>query len=208
MMDQLEQLRKMTKVVADTGDFEMMKQYTPLEATTNPSLIYQASKDPKYAYLIDEAIQEALKATNDTDASLDLATEKVFVKFAQKILQVVPGRVSVEVDASLSFDCQKTIDKARSLINSLEDVQIDRKRILIKVATTWEGIQAAKVLEAEGIHCNMTLIFSLYQAIACGEVNATLISPFVGRIVDWYSKANNVASYLPNEDEEAGRVVF
>lgn len=195
--NQLDQLKKMTTVVADTGDFESLKQYHPTDSTTNPSLIYAASQLPQYQNLVDEAIRYG-KAKNQNTVHHIL--DKIFVNFGLEILKIVPGRVSTEVDARLSFDVEGSIEKARHLIALYEAAGIDRKRILIKLASTWEGIQAAQKLEKEGIHCNMTLLFSLPQAISCAEAHATLISPFVGRILDWYKKAEGVSAYQPAED--------
>ncbi|MBU6383408.1 MAG: transaldolase [Verrucomicrobia bacterium] len=192
-MTQLDQLKKMTIVVADTGDFETLRAYLPTDSTTNPSLIYAASQLAQYQHLLDEAIQFG---KGDLKKSLD----KVFVNFGLEILKIVPGRVSTEVDARLSFDVDGSIEKARYLISLYEKAGIDRKRILIKLASTWEGVLAARVLEKEGIHCNMTLMFSLSQAIACADAHATLISPFVGRILDWYKQAEKKESYPPAED--------
>jgi len=193
-MNQLDQLKKMTIVVADTGDFEALKQYQPTDSTTNPSLIYAASQQPQYQHLVEEAIRYG--KTKDKNAILD----KIFVNFGLEILKIIPGRVSTEVDARLSFDVNGSIEKARHLIALYESAGIDRKRVLIKLASTWEGILAAQKLEKEGIHCNMTLLFSLPQAISCAEVHATLISPFVGRILDWHKKAEGISSYPPAED--------
>ncbi len=193
MKNQLDQLKTMTTVVADTGDFESLKQYQPTDSTTNPSLIYSASQQPQYQHLLDEAIRYGKKNLTET-------LDKVFVNFGLEILKIVPGRVSTEVDARLSFDVEGSIARARHLISLYEAAGIDRKRILIKLASTWEGIRAAERLEKEGIHCNMTLLFSLAQAVGCAEAHATLISPFVGRILDWYKKAENVAGYAPSED--------
>ena len=196
-MSQLDQLRKFTTVVADTGDFESLKAYNPTDSTTNPSLIYAASQKPQYQHLLKDAIAYGKKQAKDKNLhSLD----KVFVNFGLEILKIVPGRVSTEVDARLSFDVEGSIAKARELIRLYEDAGVSRKRVLIKLASTWEGILAAATLEKEGIHCNMTLLFSLPQAIACAEAKATLISPFVGRILDWYKKSEAVASYPPAED--------
>lgn len=192
-MNQLDQLKKMTTVVADTGDFESLKQYHPTDSTTNPSLIYAASQQPQYQHLLEDAIRHA-------KGNLTEALDKIFVNFGLEILKIVPGRVSTEVDARLSFDVEGSIARARHIISLYEKAGIDRKRILIKLASTWEGILAAERLEKEGIHCNMTLLFSLPQAAACAERHATLISPFVGRILDWYKKAENVAGYAPAED--------
>jgi transaldolase len=187
----------MTIVVADTGDFETLKQYHPTDSTTNPSLIYAASQLPQYQNLVDEAIRYG-KAKNQNTVHHIL--DKIFVNFGLEILKIVPGRVSTEVDARLSFDIEGSIEKARHLIALYEAAGIDRKRVLIKLASTWEGIQAAQKLEKEGIHCNMTLLFSLPQALGCAEAHATLISPFVGRILDWYKKAEGVSSYEPTQD--------
>jgi transaldolase len=196
-MNQLDQLKKMTTVVADTGDFDSLKAYHPTDSTTNPSLIYAASQLPQFKHLLIEAIRYGkAKGDRQTDHILD----KVFVNFGLEILKVVPGRVSTEVDARLSFDIEGSLTKARHLIALYEAAGIDRKRILIKLASTWEGAMAAKQLEKEGIHCNMTLLFSLAQAVACADAKATLISPFVGRILDWYKKHDNIASYPPAED--------
>ena len=176
----LSQLKEMTTVVADTGDFERMAEYQPQDATTNPSLILKAAQQANY-----QALVKQVKTAHLGMKPIDLI-DHILVAFGLEILKIVPGRVSTEVDARLSFDTQATIQKARHLISLYESEGIDRKRVLIKLAGTWEGIQAAKTLEAEGIHCNITLLFSLVQAAACGAVNAKLISPFVGRITDWY----------------------
>jgi transaldolase len=176
----LNQLKSLTTVVADTGDFERMKQFAPQDATTNPSLILKAAQQSNYQSLVD-----AVKAAHPSLSSNQLV-DYILVAFGLEILKIVPGRVSTEVDARLSFDTKATVAKARHLITLYESHGVDRKRILIKLAGTWEGIAAAKQLEAEGIHCNMTLLFSLVQAAACGAANAKLISPFVGRITDWY----------------------
>ena len=188
--NQLDQLKKFTTVVADTGDFESIKAYSPTDATTNPSLIYAASQLPQYKHLVEHAKKQR---------SGDIL-DQLFVNFGLEILKLVPGRVSTEVDARLSFDVEGSVAKARHLISLYEKAGIDRKRILIKLASTWEGIQAARILEKERIHCNMTLLFSLAQAIGCAEAGATLISPFVGRILDWYKKSTGAASYAPHED--------
>ncbi|MBW6492304.1 MAG: transaldolase [Lentimicrobium sp.] len=199
-MNALEQLKKYTRVVADTGDFESMKAYLPVDATTNPSLIYASAKDEKYRHLAASAATEAKKLSNDSELQLSLCLDRVAVNFGLEILKIVPGRVSTEVDARLTFDTGGTIAKARELIRLYEAAGIDRKRILIKVAATWEGIKAAEVLEKEGIHCNLTLLFSLIQAVACAEAGVKLISPFVGRILDWYKKEQNFNSTDPKED--------
>ncbi|MBU3575491.1 transaldolase [Polynucleobacter sp. UK-Mo-2m-Kol15] len=176
----LSQLKQLTTVVADTGDFERMQQYHPQDATTNPSLILKAAQQANYQLLVNQ-----VKSAHPRMQAVDLV-DHILVAFGLEILKIIPGRVSTEVDARLSFDTQATITKAKHLIALYESQGIDRKRVLIKLAGTWEGIQAAKALEAQGIHCNMTLLFSLVQAAACGAVNAKLISPFVGRITDWY----------------------
>lgn len=188
-MNKLEQIRKYTTIVADTGDFQQIIKYRPQDATTNPSLILAAAQNPTYRHLIDDAVAYAKRHPNGG------LMDRLFVNFGLEILKIVPGRVSTEVDARLSFDVEGSIEKARTLIALYEKAGVARTRILIKLASTWEGTQAAKVLEKEGIHCNMTLLFSLPQAIACAEVGATLISPFVGRILDWYKKAEGKASY-------------
>ena len=192
-MNLLEQLKTYTKVVADTGDFDSMMAYKPVDATTNPSLIYAASMDKKYSPLIDDAIQYAKGVSNDKNVQLKHAMDKLAVNFGLKILEIVPGRVSTEVDACLSFDTEASIAKAHELIQLYEANGISRERILIKVASTWEGINAAEMLENEGIHCNLTLLFSFAQAVRCAEANVTLISPFVGRILDWYKKDRGVS---------------
>ena len=192
-MNLLEQLKTYTKVVADTGDFDSMMAYKPVDATTNPSLIYAASMDKKYSPLIDDAIQYAKGVSNDKAVQLKHAMDKLAVNFGLKILEIVPGRVSTEVDACLSFDTEASIAKAHELIQLYEANGISRERILIKVASTWEGINAAEMLENEGIHCNLTLLFSFAQAVRCAEANVTLISPFVGRILDWYKKDRGVS---------------
>jgi transaldolase len=199
-MNLLEQLKTHTKVVADTGDFNSMMAYKPIDATTNPSLIYAASQDPKYKPLIDEAIQYAKDKSTDKAVQLGKAMDKLAVNFGLKILEIVPGRVSTEVDARLSFDTEASIAKAHELIALYEANGISRERILIKVASTWEGINAAEKLEKEGIHCNLTLLFSFAQAVRCAEANVTLISPFVGRILDWYKKDRGV-SEIPGADD-------
>ncbi|MCD6661376.1 MAG: transaldolase [Lentimicrobium sp.] len=199
-MNALEQLKKFTRVVADTGDFESMKAYLPVDATTNPSLIYAAAKDAKYRHLAAAAAAEAKKLSQNNGEQLALCLDRVAVLFGLEILKIVPGRVSTEVDARLSFDTEATIEKARQLISMYEKAGINRERILIKIAATWEGIKAAEVLEKEGIHCNLTLLFSKIQAIACAEAGVKLISPFVGRILDWYKKEQQFSSTNPLDD--------
>lgn len=199
-MTTLEQLKKHTKVVADTGDFESMEKYKPIDATTNPSLIYKSAQDPKYAALIDDAIAYSKANTSNPASQIELCLDKLAVNFGMEILKIVPGRVSTEVDARLSFDQEGSIDKARNLIKLYENNGIDRSRILIKVAATWEGIRAAEILEKENIHTNLTLLFSKAQAIACAEAGVQLISPFVGRILDWHKKDRGVDQIAANED--------
>jgi len=182
-MDQLSQLKQFTTVVADTGNFRQLAQFAPQDATTNPSLILKAVQQPEYAPLLAETV-----AAHQTQA-LDAIVDQVLVRFGREILKVVPGRVSTEVDARLSFDTEATLARARRLIALYEAAGIDRKRVLIKIAATWEGIRAAEVLEREGIHCNLTLLFAFCQAVACGDAKVQLISPFVGRIYDWYKKS-------------------
>lgn len=185
----------MTVIVADTGEINEIQKYRPTDATTNPSLILKAAEMPLYHPLVEEAVRFGKQ-----HGGLQDALDKVFVNFGLEILKIVPGRVSTEVDARLSFDMAGSIARAKKLISLYEAAGIDRKRILIKLASTWEGIHAAAQLEKEGIHCNMTLLFSLPQAVLCAEAKATLISPFVGRILDWYKKAENRDSYPPAED--------
>ncbi len=199
-MNTLKQLKQYTKVVADTGDFESMWQYQPIDATTNPSLIYSSASDPRYAPLVEEAIAYARQQADSSSERLGLCLDKLAVNFGLEILKIVPGRVSTEVDARLSFDIEGTIAKARSLIRLYEANDISRERILIKVAATWEGIKAAEVLEKEGIRTNLTLLFSKIQAIACAEAGVQLISPFVGRILDWH-KAHRKVEHIPAEED-------
>jgi len=200
MPNLLEQLRKITKIVIDTGDIDSIKKFSPLDATTNPSLILQASENPEYKHLVDDAVKYAQHHGKTLEEHRTALIEKLFVNFGSEILKIVPGRVSTEVDARLSFDIEGSIKKAKAFIALYEKEGISRDRILIKLASTWEGAMAAKTLEKEGIHCNMTLLFSLAQAIICAEAGATLISPFVGRILDWYKKQKGVESIDPKED--------
>ena len=199
-MSTLDQLKQYTKVVADTGDFESMKAYQPVDATTNPSLIYKSAQDERYSRLIDDAVAFAKKHASSRDEQMDVCMDKVAVNFGMEILDIVPGRVSTEADARLSFDTEGTIEKARNLIRLYEEAGADKNRILIKVASTWEGILAAEQLEKENIHTNLTLLFSKTQAIACANAGVTLISPFVGRIYDWYKKDRGVDSIPAPED--------
>ena len=197
----LEQLSQMTVVVCDTGDLNSIKKFTPRDATTNPSLITAAAQMPEYADVVDGALRWAEgKAAGDVKKVIALALDRLAVEFGLRILQIVPGRVSTEVDARLSFDTQATIAKGRYLIEQYEAAGASRDRVLIKIASTWEGIRAAEQLQKEGIHCNLTLLFGMHQAIACAEAGATLISPFVGRILDWYKKAEKRDSYPAAED--------
>ena len=199
-MNLLEQLKLHTKVVADTGDFDSILAYKPIDGTTNPSLIYAASLDPKYSSLVDDAIQYAKSKSNDKASQLKIAMDKLSVNFGLKILEIVPGRVSTEVDARLSFDTEATIAKARELIALYEANGIGRDRDLINMAATWEGIQAGEILEKEGIHGNLTLLFSMAQAVRCAEACINLISPFVGRILDWHKKDRGVSDISSVED--------
>jgi transaldolase len=187
-MTLLNSLKQFTTVVADTGDIEAITEHRPQDATTNPSLLYQAVQKPEYQHLLEDAVQHALKTPGDRAARADAGMDKLLVNFACEILKIVPGRVSTEVDARLSFDTAGTVAKARRLIDLYAKAGIDRERILIKIASTWEGIRAAEQLEREGTHCNLTLLFSFAQAVACAEAGVTLISPFVGRITDWHKK--------------------
>lgn len=198
-MNLLESLKRHTIVVADTGDIAAIKQHTPQDATTNPSLIYQAAQKPEYAGLLDDAIQYGLNSPGDQAAQREAGMDKLMVNFGCEILKIVPGRVSTEVDAALSFDTGGTIKKAHRLIALYGAAGIARERVLIKIASTWEGIRAAERLEREGIHCNLTLLFSFAQAVACAEAGVTLISPFVGRIYDWYRKERG-ADIPPDQD--------
>lgn len=198
----LEQLREMTIVVADTGDLQAIEKFTPRDATTNPSLITAAAQMPQYQSIVDETLltakQEAGSSASDKEIA-NLAFKRLAVAFGLKILAIVPGRVSTEVDARLSYDTEATIETARDLIAQYEAAGMSRDRVLIKIASTWEGIKAAEVLEKEGIHCNLTLLFGVHQAIACAEAGITLISPFVGRILDWYKKETG-KEFAPTED--------
>jgi transaldolase len=201
--NKLEALKAITTVVADTGDIEAIKQFQPVDATTNPSLILKAAKLPNYQHLIEEAIDWALQikgSDKTSQTTLENVGDKLAVNIGCEILTSIPGVISTEVDARLSFDTAATVAKARKLIRLYQDADINSDRILIKIASTWEGIQAARVLEAEGIHCNLTLLFHFTQAQACAEAGATLISPFVGRILDWYKANTEVSEYSASED--------
>ena len=199
MADKLTQLKALTTVVADTGDIEAIKRYQPIDATTNPSLVLKASEIPEYAALIEDAINWAKSQSQDKAQQIIDAGDKLAVNIGLEVLKIVPGRISTEVDARLSFDTDASIAKARKLIRLYNEAGITNDRILIKLASTWEGIRAAEVLEKEGIQCNLTLLFSFAQARACAEAGAFLISPFVGRILDWY-KAKHNRDYTPSED--------
>jgi len=199
MASVLDQIKQYTTIVADSGDFETISQYKPQDATTNPSLILAATQKPNYSHLIDSAIEYAKSKHGTIDEKVELAMDKLLINFGAEILKIIPGRVSTEVDARLSFDKEATIEKARHLINLYKEIGIKKERILIKIASTWEGIQAAHQLEKEGIHCNLTLLFSFPQAVACAEAGVTLISPFVGRILDWYKKSTG-KTYEAHED--------
>lgn len=196
-MNALEQLRNFSTIVSDTGEFDEIKKYKPTDATTNPSLVFAAAGKAEYQHLITEAISWGKKQAAGSNV-LEAIMEKVFVNFGLEILKIVPGHVSTEVDARLSFDYEGSLSKARHLIGLYEKAGIGRERVLIKLASTWEGMRAAGDLEKEGIHCNMTLMFSLAQAIGCSQVGATLISPFVGRILDWYKK-NEGRDFTPRK---------
>lgn len=199
-MNLLEQLKQYTEVVADTGDFESIAQFKPIDATTNPSLIYAASQKKEYVHLVDAAVAYGAKSSGSFGAKLSESLDMLAVYFGMEILKVVPRRVSTEVDARLSFDIEGSLAKARKIIGLYEGHGISREKILIKLASTWEGIRAAEILEKEGIHCNLTLLFSKAQAIACAEAGVQLISPFVGRIYDWHKKDRGVDSIPANED--------
>lgn len=195
-----EQLASMTTIVADTGDIASIQKYMPQDATTNPSLITKAAQMPKYSDLVDTVLAEVRAAGGDDDAVIASAIDRLAVAFGRQILAIIPGRVSTEVDARLSYDTDATIAKARELIGMYASHGIGRDRVLIKIASTWEGIRAADVLEDEGIHCNLTLLFGLHQAIACAEAGVTLISPFVGRILDWFKADTGRDGYPAAED--------
>jgi transaldolase len=200
-MNLLQSLKRYTTVVADTGDIEAIAEHKPQDATTNPSLLFQAAQKPQYEHLVDDALHHAMHFPGDREARTEAFMDKLLVNFGTEILKIIPGRVSNEVNARLSFDVEGSIAKARKLIGMYREAGIGRERILIKLASTWEGIRAAERLEREGIHCNLTLLFSFAQAVACAEAGVTLISPFVGRIYDWYRKERG--SDIP-ADEDPG----
>jgi transaldolase len=199
-MNKLEQLKTMTTVVADTGDIDAIAAYTPTDATTNPSLLFKAAQKPQYEHLLQNAIDYAMTRSKEMETRAIEMMDKLAVNFGAEILNLIPGRISTEVDARLSFDTKATIARAEKLIELYDMAGANPSRILIKIASTWEGIQAARELERLGIHCNLTLMFSMAQAIAAAEAGATLISPFVGRIMDWYKKADGVDGYAAAAD--------
>lgn len=203
MSNLLEQLRSMTIVVADTGDIRAIEKFKPQDATTNPSLITTAAQMPEYQQIVDDTLLQAQKDAGHGASKVEIANmafERLAVAFGLKILQIIPGRVSTEVDARLSYDTEATVNTARAIIAQYKAAGVNRDRVLIKIASTWEGIKAAEILEKEGIHCNLTLLFGIHQAIACAEAKVTLISPFVGRILDWYKKDSGRDSYPATED--------
>ncbi|AMJ95571.1 transaldolase [Alteromonas stellipolaris] len=200
MSNQLASLREITTVVADTGDIDAIKKYQPVDATTNPSLLLKAASLPQYASLIDDSVAWAKLQSSDSNQQLIDASDKLAVAIGKEISDSIPGRISTEVDARLSFDKNATVEKAERLVQLYQDAGIDKSRILIKMASTWEGIQAAEILEKKGIQCNLTLLFSFAQARACAEAGAYLISPFVGRILDWYKKSTGKTEYAADED--------
>ena len=211
MANLLEQLNKVTVTVADTGDIHSIEKFKPRDATTNPSLITAAAQMKEYADVVDGGLRWAEREAGPNateDKVVKLALDRLAVEFGLRILKVVPGRVSTEVDARLSYNTQASIEKGRYLISQYKAAGIGTDRVLIKIASTWEGIKAAEVLEKEGIHCNLTLLFGMHQAVACAEANVTLISPFVGRILDWYLKAEGRTSYPPTEDPGVKSVTY
>lgn len=199
-MSKLDQLKTMTTVVADTGDFDSIQAYLPTDATTNPSLVYAAAQLPQYQRLVDEAVRYGKANAQSLEQRIELVLDRLAVVFGREILAIVPGRVSTEVDARLSFDTEGSIKKANELVAMYADLGIDSERVLIKLASTWEGVLAAKALEKKGIHCNLTLMFSFAQAVACAEAGVTLISPFVGRITDWYKVRQGVTPESADDD--------
>lgn len=197
----LDQLKAVTTVVADTGDFNLLSKYKPTDATTNPSLVLAAAQKPEYQSLFDDAVAFGKKTSDKLEEQVEAAMDKLYVNFGVEILKLIPGRVSTEVDARLSFNKEVSIAKAKRFIRLYEEAGISKERVLIKLASTWEGIQAAKVLEKDdGIRCNLTLLFAFCQGVSCAEAGVTLISPFVGRIYDWYVKNTGVKDYAPGED--------
>jgi transaldolase len=206
-MSLLDSLKKHTVVVADTGDIEAIAKHKPEDATTNPSLLFKAAQQKQYKHLVEEAHRYAADKPGDKAAQTELFMDKLAVNFGLEILKIIPGRVSTEVDAKYSFDTQGSVEKARAFINLYKSAGIDRERILIKLGSTWEGIRAAEQLEKEGIHCNLTLLFSFAQAVACAEAKVTLISPFVGRIYDWHKKSKGVSDIAREEDPGVASVL-
>ncbi len=200
MANLLEQLKTITTVVADTGEFESIKRFAPVDATTNPSLILKAAQQAEYAPLLQDVVARADAAGIASDQRIGYMADRLAVNFGLEILKVIPGRISTEVDARLSFDTEATVSKAREIIALYNDAGVSNERVLIKIASTWEGIQAAAQLEKEGINCNLTLLFGFAQAVACAEAGAFLISPFVGRILDWYKASTGRDSYTASED--------
>ncbi|XP_068710354.1 transaldolase-like [Montipora capricornis] len=200
MASALDQLKKYTTIVADSGDFKVIEQYKPTDATTNPSLLLAASKMPEYKHLLEDAVQYGKSHGSTLEQQVTEAMDRLFILFGLEILKIIPGRVSTEVDARLSFDVEGSVEKAKKFIKFYEEKGISRERILIKLSSTWEGVEAAKILEKEGIHCNMTLLFAFAQAVACAEAGVTLISPFVGRIFDWYVKNTGQKEFKPEDD--------
>ena len=196
----LESLKKYSVIVADTGDIEAIARLKPQDATTNPSLLYQSAQNPKYRALVDDALAGGMRAKGDRAAKAEAALDKLAVNFGSEILKHIKGRVSTEVDAKLSFDVEASLTKAHHLVESYAKAGVSSDRVLIKLASTWEGVRAAQKLEREGIHCNLTLLFSFAQAVACADAGVTLISPFVGRIYDWYKKERKVEDIAPEED--------
>ena len=202
MANLLDQLKSMTTVVADSGDINSIKQFKPTDSTTNPSLIAAAAEMPEYQSIVDDVLNQARESLGESADDKEVAAaafKTLAVAFGRKILEIVPGRVSTEVDARMSYDSAKTIEQAHDIIKQYDEAGVGRERVLIKIASTWEGIQAAKQLEEEGIHCNLTLLFGIHQAVACAEAKVTLVSPFVGRILDWYKKDTG-KDYAPAED--------
>ncbi len=199
-MTKLEALRSMTQVVADTGDIEAIAEHRPVDATTNPSLLYKATRLPQYKRLVDDAVAYGTNCTDNAADQSRLMMDRLAVNFGVEILNIIPGRVSTEVDARLSFDTEGTIDRAMQLMGLYDAAGVAKDRVLIKIASTWEGMRAAEVLEREGIHCNLTLMFGFPQAVACADAGVTLISPFVGRISDWFKQAEGVDGCPPEED--------
>lgn len=208
MASSLEQLKAHTVVVADTGDFEQIAKYTPQDATTNPSLLFAASQLPQYRALVDDAVAFGVQNGTTETEQVERALDKLAVNFGIEILKLIPGRVSTEIDARLSFDAEKTVERGRGIIQLYRDAGIDSDRILLKIASTWEGLQAARVLENEGLHVNMTLMFSHVQAMAAGEAGVTLISPFAGRITDWFKVKEKVDGFPAADDPGVKSVKF